>query len=60
MENAQVRNLLTGKVFEVKATTEHPASSYNKKVWVTEEGDAIGQVGLPLLGYELIEPPPRT
>lgn len=55
MKTAKIKNLLTGEETTVTATTDHWASSYGKAVWVTEEGDAIGQVGIPLFGYEIIE-----
>lgn len=49
-----LRNLLTGATIEVTASTEHAASSYGRPVWVTEDGQAVGQVGAPLLGFELV------
>lgn len=55
MEMATVRNLLTGETFKVKATTENAASSYGRAVWETEDGQALGEVGSPILGYELLE-----
>jgi hypothetical protein len=37
-----VRNVLTGETFEVRETTEHPASSYGKPVLVrTDTGEAL-------------------
>jgi hypothetical protein len=56
MEKATFRNLLTGEVYQVKATTENAASSYGRPVWETEDGEALGEVGAPILGYELIMP----
>ena len=55
-DRATVRNLLTGEVFQVKATTENAASSYSRAVWETEDGEALGEVGSPILGYELLKP----
>lgn len=54
--DAQIKNLVTGEILTVSATTDHPASSYGKAVWVTPDGQAIGQVGMPLVGFEIISP----
>lgn len=59
MKKAKIKNLLTGEVFVAVARTDHPASSYGKAVWVREGTDeAIGQDGIPLLGYEIIDRAP--
>lgn len=50
---ATARNLLTGDVLKVKATVDHPASSYGRPVWVTAEGEALGECGYPVLGFEI-------
>jgi len=60
MMNAKLKNLMTGEVIEVHSTTNHPASSYGIEVWVTPDGEAIGQVGMPLLGFEFEEAPSRA
>lgn len=50
----------TGEEIKVHSTTEHPASSYGKAVWVDDEGNAYAQVGMeyhnPLYGIILDEP----
>jgi len=51
----QIRNIVTGEEIDVHATTEHPDSSYHQPVWVDENGQSYGQIGLPMLGYEIIE-----
>lgn len=50
---AILHNLLTGEAIPVHATTEHPASSYGHAVWVDDAGNAYGEVGRPLMGYEI-------
>jgi len=44
-----------GDVMEVEATTNHPASSYGKAVWVTKDGQAICQVGMEAPFYTVEE-----
>lgn len=44
----------TGAQVRCYATTDHPQSSYGHAVWVTEDGTAIGQVGLPIPFYTLL------
>jgi len=53
MRTAILKNLLTGKTIQVKATTDHSASSYGQPVWVDDQGESYGTVGMPLLGYEI-------
>jgi hypothetical protein len=55
MKTAIAKNLLTGEKLRVKATTENAASSYGRAVWETEDRQALGEVGSPILGYEIIE-----
>ncbi|MEI6388319.1 MAG: hypothetical protein WCQ50_16985 [Spirochaetota bacterium] len=49
-------NLLTGKTYHVTAMADHPTSSYGRQVWVTDEGEALGEVGMPILGYTEVLP----
>lgn len=52
----KLKNLLTGEVVSVVATTNHPQSSYGKAVWVDMDNQAICQQGLESLsGYELVD-----
>ena len=55
MKKAIIKSLATGMKIEVHATTEHPASSYGKPVWVDNKGYAYGQVGTELPFYEITE-----
>lgn len=51
-----LKNIVTGKRFFVTATINHPASSYNKPVWVDAQSIAHAQVGMELMaGYALID-----
>ena len=52
---AILKNLLTGDCIEVEARTDHPLASYRHPVWVDENNEAYGEVGQPLLGFEVIE-----
>jgi hypothetical protein len=46
---AMFENLLTGEVFEGHQTTEHPASSYGRPVWVRDDnGEAFDLVGIEM------------
>lgn len=59
MQTAKIRNIVTGAVVAVKATTEHSSSSYGRPVWVDEMGNAYFEVGTPQAtmqshGYELV------
>jgi len=46
--------MLDGTEIEVRATTDHPTSSYGQEVWVDGNGESYGQVSLgPPWGYEL-------
>jgi hypothetical protein len=54
METAKIKNLLNGQIVEVHKSTEHSSSSYGQPVWVDDEGNDYGQVGFPLLGFELL------
>lgn len=52
----KLKSLLTGECVVVRATTNHPLSSYNKNVWVDCDNQAICQEGLELVaGFELID-----
>lgn len=55
MTKQKIRNITTGKVVTVTATTNHPSSSYNQAVWVDKDNVAYGQcnLGLPF-GYEMV------
>lgn len=55
MKKAIFRSVLGGTDIECHATTDHPQSSYGHAVWVTEDGTAIGQVGLPIPFYSLVK-----
>lgn len=44
---ANLINKVTGEVVAVTATTDHPACSYGKAVWVDSDGNALQQVDLP-------------
>ena len=52
----KLKNLLTGDVIDVYATTDSPDSSYGLACWVDEEGKSYGQVqfGAPF-GFALLE-----
>ncbi len=52
----RLRNLMTGEVIEVHATTDSPDSSYGLLAWVDDAGNSYGQVqfGAPF-GFELLE-----
>lgn len=43
------------KKMRVYQSTQHPSSSYGIPVWVTSSGDCLGQVGLPILGWDIRE-----
>lgn len=52
----KLKSTLTGEAVVVRATTDHPQSSYGKAVWVDRDNQAICQQGLEFLsGYELID-----
>lgn len=51
---ATLINKVTGEHIPVTATTNHPASSYGKAVWVDDKGQAYMQVGLANPYYEVI------
>lgn len=51
----KLKNVVTGMVVEVTATTNHPASSYGKEVWVDKDNNAYCQVGMESPFYEIIE-----
>ena len=55
MLKGKLRNILTGKVIAVKATTESVDSSYGLECWVDKDGNSYGQVqfGAPF-GFVLI------
>jgi len=52
----RLRNLLTGDVIEVHATTDSPDSSYGLLCWVDQDGQSYGQIqfGAPF-GFTLLE-----
>ena len=50
----KLKNLINGTIIEVHPSTKHPNSSYGQPVWVDKNNNDYGQVGLPLLGYELV------
>jgi len=50
----KIKNLINGKIIEVHPSTTHPNSSYGQPVWVDKNNNDYGQVGLPLLGYDLV------
>lgn len=52
---AKIKNLLTGDIIFAHSTTEHPASSYGKEIWVDDDMNAIGQVGMPIFGCEILQ-----
>ncbi|OQC28615.1 MAG: hypothetical protein BWX71_00736 [Deltaproteobacteria bacterium ADurb.Bin072] len=49
----KARNIVTGKVYEVKLTTDHAASSYGQAVMVIAEGPEKGQA-VDRVFYEII------
>jgi hypothetical protein len=55
---ATFENLLTGEIFEGHQTTEHPASSYGRPVWVRDDnGEAFDLVGIEMTeGEDTITP----
>ena len=44
MKTATLINVINGVSVEVHATTDHPASSYGRAVWVDNEGNAYFEV----------------
>lgn len=52
---AKIQNTITGEIIKVRATTDHPDSSYGKAVWVDEDNQAYFQVGAPNPFYEVVE-----
>lgn len=52
---AKIKNMLSGEEFFVHSTTEHPASSYGQEVWVDDDLQAIGIVGMPLMGCKILQ-----
>lgn len=51
----------TGEEIKVHSTTEHPASSYGKAVWVDEQNNAYLQVGSTTPLYDIVlDEPYRT
>lgn len=51
---ATLKNLVTGDLIKVESTKNHPDSSYGQEVWVTDDGQSIGIVNFPLVGYEIV------
>jgi len=58
IQTARLRNLFSGEVVDVFATTDSPDSSYGFECWVDGNGQGYGQIqfGAPL-GFELVEAP---
>ena len=54
MKTAKLKNIQTGEIIEVVATTEHSASNYNIPVWVDKKNQVYGQVGMDIPGYQII------
>lgn len=50
---ATLTNTTNGVSVSVHATTDHPASSYGKPVWVDDNGQAYCQVGFEAPFYSL-------
>ena len=42
-----------GRQITVRATTEHPCSSYGIPVWVDRDNISYGQVGLPIPSWRI-------
>jgi len=42
-----------GDEVEVVSTADTPASSYGQQHWVDRNGNAYGQITLPLLGWDI-------
>lgn len=47
MKTGKLKNLATGEIIEVTATTEHPDSHYGRAVWVDKDNVAIMEVEHP-------------
>ena len=56
MQTAMLKNLVTGEVIAVHATTDSPDSSYGFECWVDDDGVSYGQCqfGAPF-GFVLLE-----
>lgn len=57
MRTGKIKNMVTGEVINVVATTNHPDSHYGKAVWVDEDNVAYMEVDfkIPNPFYEVIE-----
>lgn len=55
MLKGKLKNLLSGKIINVRATTDSIDSSYGMECWVDKDGNSYGQVqfGAPF-GFELV------
>lgn len=52
----KLKNILTGDIVDVYATTESPDSSYGLQAWMDKDGNSYGQIQFVApMGYELIE-----
>ena len=55
MRQAILKNMVNGVEVKVHATTEHPASSYNRAVWVDDDNNAYCEVDTIATFYEITE-----
>ena len=56
MKTAKLKNILTGEIVAVHATTDSPDSSYGILCWVDDDGVSYGQVPYgPPMGFELFD-----
>lgn len=46
---------LGGDEVVVHSTRNTPASSYGRQHWVDDDGNAYGQIDLPLLGWDIVK-----
>lgn len=52
---AKIKNVITGQVVSVHATTDHPDSSYGQPVWVDDNNQAYFIVGFNNPFYDILE-----
>jgi len=56
MITGKLRNILTGEIIDVHATTDSPDSSYGLKCWVDNNGVSYGQCQFSApFAFELLE-----
>lgn len=55
MKKATLTNTTNGVSVSVHATTDHPASSYGKPVWVDDNGQAYCRVGFEAPFYNITD-----